>query len=110
MRASRVYGQKDGEEDDNSSSAAEPTDRKPDAQTVADFHTHADTDSKDTSIHHTLGTAPAQASPGNHNHDGSDSVLLLEGITITGSKDNPVTVFPSIINALVRLGVRDATT
>lgn len=105
----RVYGQTD-EDDKNSSAAAPPTDRKPDAQTVADFHTHADTDAKDTSIHHTLGVGPGQAAPGDHNHDGGDSVLLLEGITITGSKDNPVTVFPSIINALVRLGVRDATT
>lgn len=106
----RAYGANRSQGDDNDSSAALPTDRKPDAQTVLDFHTNADTDTKDTAIHHTLGVSPAQASPGNHRHDGGDSVLLLEGMTITGNKANPVTVFPSIIQALVRLGVRDATT
>lgn len=107
----RAYGEaREERQDDNSSAAAPTTDRKPDAQTVLDFHTHADTDTRDTAIHHTLGVSGTQASPGNHRHDGGDSVLLLEGMTITGNKANAVTVFPSIINALVRLGARDATT
>lgn len=106
----RVYGQAKENDDSNSSSTAPPVDRKPDAQTVTDFHTFADTDSRDTAIHHTLGVGPTQASPGDHNHDGGDSVLLLEGMVITGNKANAPTVFPSIIQALVRLGAKDATT
>lgn len=90
--------------------AIELQDRKPDAQTVQDFHTNADTDKTDTAIHHTLGPSPSQASPGSHRHDGGDSVLLLEGFTVTGSKASPSTVLPSIIACLTRLGAKDSTT
>jgi hypothetical protein len=36
-------------------------------------HLDADTDSGLTAIHHTLGPASFQASPGSHRHDGTDS-------------------------------------
>lgn len=84
--------------------------RKPDARTVSDFHTFADTDTTEKAIHHTLGDGPNQAASGSHRHDGGDSVLLLEGFSITGNKATPETVFPSIIQCLTRLGATDATT
>lgn len=82
---------------------------KPDARIVADFHTNADTDVRRESIHHTIGPGPNQASPGSHRHDGGDSALLLEGVTLTGSKGGNVAL-ASVIQALVRLGAEDATT
>lgn len=35
------------------------------------YHSRADTDLGPRSLHHTLGTKHNQASPGDHNHDGS---------------------------------------
>jgi len=83
--------------------------QKPSAQTVSDFHTNSDVDTRPESLHHTLGPGPAQAAPGNHQHDGGDSELLLTGFTITGSRGGNVALV-SIIAALVRLGVTDNTT
>jgi len=82
---------------------------KPDAKVVSDFHTNADTDTRDTAAHHTLGTSPTQASPGNHRHRGGDSELLLEGVVLTGSRGGNIALL-SVINALVQLGAQDATT
>lgn len=49
-------------------------------------HLDADTDTSITAIHHTLGPAPTQASPGSHRHDGTDShkinVTDLEGTIV----------------------------
>lgn len=83
----------------------------PSAQEVSRIHQKADTDVRDESIHHTLGSAPGQASPGNHTHDGSNSALILEGVTLVGSKSAqpPTAVLSSIVQALVRLGARDNT-
>lgn len=85
-------------------------DPSPPPEVVRRFHQNADTDIRKESIHHTLGSDPNQASPGRHKHDGGDSVLLLEGYTITGSKASPSTVLPSLIACLVRLGAKDSTT
>lgn len=85
-------------------------DPSPNTTVVRQFHRNADTDVRPESIHHTLGSAPSQASPGDHKHDGGTSSLLLSGYTITGSKASPSTVLPSIIAALVRLGAKDSTT
>lgn len=82
---------------------------KPDAQVVEDFHTQADTDSRRESLHHTLGPLPTQSAPGDHNHDGGDSALLLLGVTLTGSRGGNVALV-SVISALVRLGATDSTT
>ncbi len=81
----------------------------PDAQTVQEFHTNADTDVRTESIHHTLGQGPNQASPGDHLHDGGSSPLLLAGTTISGSRGGNVAL-QSVISALVRLGAIDSTT
>ncbi len=85
-------------------------DPSPSAQIVQQFHANASVDRRREDVHHTLGAQTTQASPGAHNHDGGDSVLLLDGFTLTGAKASPSTVLPSILNALVRLGAKDSTT
>lgn len=82
---------------------------KPDAQTVEDFHTNADTDTRPEAAHHSLGPSPSQAAPGDHLHDGGTSQLLLTGVTLSGSRGGNVAMV-SIISALVRLGAIDSTT
>jgi hypothetical protein len=82
---------------------------KPSQAEVADFHTNADTDGKRTSMHHTLGPRSGQASPGDHDHSGGDSKLLLDGVTISGVKAGN-TALASVIAALVTLGANDTTT
>lgn len=79
------------------------------AAEVSKLHKNADTDGKRTSIHHSLGPGVAQASPGNHSHDGGDSIQLLANVTITGAKGGNVAL-ASVIAALVQLGATDATT
>lgn len=58
-------------------------------------HLDADTDTSITAIHHTLGPAPTQASPGSHRHDGKDSFKInvadLEG-ALPGTPGSPVYV------------------
>lgn len=84
-------------------------DRPPQAEEVERFHTYADTNTRKESIHHTLGTQPTQAASGDHKHRGGDSLLLLEGITITGSRGGNIALL-SVIQALVALGATDSTT
>lgn len=81
---------------------------KPSSKEVQDFHTNADTDGSSKSIHHTLGSGINQASPGTHTHDGGNSKLLLEGVTISGSRGGNAAL-ASVIAALVSLGASDAT-
>ena len=83
-------------------------DRPPTAEEVEKFHTNAATDSRREDIHHTVGLSENQASPGNHNHRGGDSLLLLQGITITGSRGGNIALL-SVIQALVALGASDST-
>lgn len=84
-------------------------DRPPTAEEVEEAHTNADTDSRKEAIHHTVGPGENQASPGNHNHRGGDSVQLLSGVTITGSRGGNIALL-SVIQALVALGATDSTT
>lgn len=84
-------------------------DRPPTAEEVDKLHTHADTDSRKESIHHTLGQGETQGSPGNHNHRGGDSVQLLSGVTIIGSRGSDSWRL-SINQALVALGAVDSST
>lgn len=44
----------------------------PSPQVVKNFHTNADTDSSVFAVHHTLGSKPTQAAPGNHTHEAAD--------------------------------------
>ncbi len=85
-------------------------DPSPPGSVVTAFHRNADTDVRSESIHHTLGPRSAQASPGDHSHNGGTSVKLLQGYILTGSKATPATMWPSIIQCLVRLGAKDTTT
>lgn len=78
-------------------------------QDVERFHDEDDLNAGRSAQHHDLGTGANQASPGNHRHDGRDSVALLDGITLTGSRGGN-TALPSIISALVLLGAVDNTT
>lgn len=93
---------------------AEPEVKEPDPtppeNVVRQFHTNAAVDTKATDIHHTLGHQAEQASPGDHDHNGGNSKLLLEGYVLSGAKATPSMVLPSIIACLVRLGATDNTT
>jgi hypothetical protein len=87
-----------GESSTNAEAAGEPS-----ADAVERFHTNADTDVRNESIHHTLGGNPGQASPGDHTHDGSDSVALLAGYEIQTSAAI-ATWRTQVESALARLG------
>ena len=58
------------------------------AQQSNDEHLNADTDNSQSSLHHTLGTNPAQGSQGDHVHDGKSSRRLYGAVppSITGSR------------------------
>lgn len=55
----------------------------PGPREVNDFHTKADTDTGQLSIHHTLGKGTNQASPGDHTHNGNNSRKLGQGDGLT---------------------------
>jgi hypothetical protein len=80
-----------------------------DSRVVGAFHTRDDLDTSKQAHHHSIGVSSATACSGNHNHRGSDSALLLEGVTLTGSRGGNAAL-PSIISALVELGATDSTT
>lgn len=82
---------------------------RPEGKVVNEFHTNDDVDRDAGAHHHTLGGGANQAAPGSHKHDGTDSVALLEGITIAGAKGGNVAL-ASVIQALVLLGATDNTT
>ena len=42
------------------------------------IHNENDTDGGPKAIHHTLGSGPTQAAPGNHTHDGGSSATIPE--------------------------------
>lgn len=81
----------------------------PTADESEKMHQNSDVDVKRTSMHHTIGLGTAQAAAGDHNHDGTNGVLLLTGLTITGSRGGNAAL-PSIIACLVRLGATDSST
>lgn len=81
----------------------------PSAAIVNKFHGKSDVDASPNAQHHTLGPRSTQAASGIHNHDGSTSVQLLAGVTLTGAKAGN-TALASVIAALVGLGATDSTT
>lgn len=81
----------------------------PSAREVEKFHENSDVDGSPKAIHHTLGPGINQAAPGPHNHRGGDSALLLEGVTLSGSRGDNAAL-ASVIAALVELGATDVTT
>ena len=82
---------------------------RPAPQVVEEFHVNADTDRDKDAIHHSIGTNEFQAAAGSHTHNGSDSLLLLTNIEISGSRGGN-TALASVIAALVSMGARDSTT
>jgi len=81
----------------------------PDAKTVSKFHRNDDVD-KTQGHHHTLGPGLYQSAGGRHNHQGGDSVLLFENVTITGSRSlNTADVINQILNALAAVGLVNNT-
>ena len=82
---------------------------RPDARVVNEFHSNDDVDKDANAHHHTLGGGSNQAAPGSHRHDGTDSVQLLEGVELAGSRGGNLAL-QSVINALVGLGATDNTT
>lgn len=82
---------------------------RPDARVVNEFHTNDDVDKDANAHHHTLGGGANQAAPGPHRHDGTDSVSLLEGIELSGSRGGNLAL-QSVVQALVVLGATDNTT
>ena len=85
-------------------------DPTPSGRIVEQFHKNDDVDVRKESHHHTLGPIASQASPGDHKHDGGTSPKILDGYILTGSKSSPMTMWPSIIACLTRLGAKDSTT
>lgn len=81
----------------------------PSAEEVERAHTNSDVNSRREAQHHTLGPGEFQASPGPHTHRGGDSVPLLSGITISGSRNSDAWRI-SINQALVALGATDSST
>lgn len=81
----------------------------PSAEEVERFHTNSDVNARKESQHHTLGPGEFQASPGSHTHRGGDSLPLLEGLTISGSRNSDAWRI-SINQILVALGAADNST
>lgn len=77
---------------------------------VERMHEKDDVDVRAESHHHTLGPKSTQAAAGDHDHDGTNSPLLLSGYTISGSRASSTAILPSIIACLVRLGATDSST
>lgn len=75
---------------------------------IQKLHDKSDKDGSAQALHHTLGTGANQASPGNHNHRGGDSARLLEGITVTGSRDGNVAL-TNLLIVLREFGLNDST-
>lgn len=82
----------------------------PDPLTVNQFHARSDVDSSWQAQHHTLGVKHDQASPGDHKHNGDNSRLIMEGISVTGSKGGNVALADLITKLAAALGFTDNTT
>lgn len=82
---------------------------RPAPQVVEEFHTNSDVDRDKDAMHHTIGTNEFQAAAGSHTHNGSDSLLLLSNVELTGSRGGN-TALASVIACLVSMGAKDSTT
>lgn len=92
----------------NSDGGSVNSNLRPEGKVVNEFHTNDDLDRDAQAHHHSLGSGSNQASPGAHRHDGTDSIPLLEGLELSGSRGT-ATAINSIIAALVQLGATDST-
>lgn len=75
-----------------------------------DFHARDDVDTSTLAHHHTLGTKHDQAAPGDHRHQGENSLQLMEGIIVSGSKGGNAALTDLITKLAEVLGFTDATT
>jgi hypothetical protein len=70
------------------------------AEEVNALHINSDKDSSTQAQHHTLGIKPTQAAPGNHSHDGKDSVRIkftdIEGGWMNVDGGEPWTIYTPI--------------
>jgi hypothetical protein len=70
------------------------------AEEVNALHINSDKDSSTQAQHHTLGIKPTQAAPGNHSHDGKDSVRIkfsdIEGGWMNVDGGIPSTIYTPI--------------
>lgn len=82
---------------------------RPPQRMVNEFHSNDDLDRDSQAHHHSLGVGVNQAASGAHNHDGTNSVQLLKGFTLTGSRSGGGALL-SVISALEQLGAQDSTT
>jgi hypothetical protein len=82
---------------------------RPNQRMVNEFHTNDDLNRDAQAHHHSLGIGVNEAASGAHNHDGSNSVQLLAGRTITGSRSSGAALI-SVITMLTELGAEDSTT
>lgn len=83
-----------------------PTESNPSGSSSArEIHKFDDVDFERTSHHHTLGTGPLQAAPGNHKH-----LTMMEGITLTGAKGGNVALANLITMLADHFGFTDGTT
>lgn len=97
------------ERDRSGDSGSVNSSMRPEAKVVNEFHTNDDLDRDAAAHHHSLGPNANQAAPGSHRHDGSDSILLGQGITIAGAKGSNAAL-ASVIAAMVQMfGVTDNT-
>lgn len=63
----------------------------PGPETIARFHDNDDVDGSAFAHHHTLGSRPTQAAPGNHRHNGADSAALFDDFLDPNNEVNPYT-------------------
>ena len=70
------------------------------SEEVNALHINSDKDSSTQAQHHTLGIKPTQASPGNHSHDGKDSVRIkfsdIDGGWMNVDGGEPWTIYTPI--------------
>jgi hypothetical protein len=70
------------------------------SEEVNALHINSDKDSSTQALHHTLGIKPTQASPGNHSHNGKDSVRIqfsdIEGGWMNVDGGEPWTIYTPI--------------
>lgn len=81
---------------------------RPEGKVVNEFHTNDDVDKDANAHHHSLGPNANQAAPGSHKHDGTDSIALLEGFALSGSRSGGGALL-TVISALTQLGAVDST-
>lgn len=73
---------------------------------VAQLHRNADTDSQPSAAHHTLGSTATQASPGSHQHKGTDQSRRLYDPpgSVTGSRGGNAAL-QSLLSVLASQGI-----